>query len=93
MGIQETEQENDFFVGDDPIMQSATDALMQMSKMGKLCLKAKGNLIPNAVSIANIIIDNFLKNNSKIDRILLDSEISSNDGRMISNIEIFLVKN
>ena len=93
MGIQETEQENDFFVEDDPIMQSATDALMQMSKMGKLCLKAKGNLIPNAVSIANIIIDNFLKNNSKIDRILLDSEISSNDGRMISNIEIFLVKN
>ena len=93
MGIQETEQENDFFVGDDPIMQSATDALMQMSKMGKLCLKAKGDLIPNAVSIANIIIDNFLKNNSKIDRILLDSEISSNDGRMISNIEIFLVKN
>ena len=93
MGIQETEQEYDFFVGDDPIMQSATDALMQMSKMGKLCLKAKGDLIPNAVSIANIIIDNFLKNNSKIDRILLDSEISSNDGRMISNIEIFLVKN
>ena len=93
MGIQETEQENDFFVEDDPIMQSATDALMQMSKMGKLCLKAKGDLIPNAVSIANIIIDNFLKNNSKIDRILLDSDISSNDGRMISNIEIFLVKN
>ena len=93
MGIQETEQENDFFVEDDPIMQSATDALMQMSKMGKLCLKAKGDLIPNAVSIANIIIDNFLKNNSKIDRILLDSEISSNDGRMISNIERFLVKN
>jgi len=93
LGIQETEQENDFFVEDDPIMQSATDALMQMSKMGKLCLKAKGDLIPNAVSIANIIIDNFLKNNSKIDRILLDSEISSNDGRMISNIEIFLVKN
>ena len=93
MGIQETEQENDFFVEDDPIMQSATDALMQMSKMGKLCLKAKGDLIPNAVSIANIIIDNFLKNNSKIDKILLDSEISSNDGRMISNIEIFLVKN
>ena len=93
MGIQETEQENDFFVEDDPIMQSATDALMQMSKIGKICLKAKGDLIPNAVSIANIIIDNFLKNNSKIDRILLDSEISSNDGKMISNIEIFLVKN
>ena len=93
MGIQETEQENDFFVEDDPIMQSATDALMQMSKIGKICLKAKGDLIPNSESIANIIIDNFLKNNSKIDRILLDSEISSNDGRMISNIEIFLVKN
>ena len=63
-----------------------------ISKLGKICLKAKGELIPNAVSIANIITDNFLKNNSKIDTISLDSDISS-DGRMISNIEIIVSKN
>ena len=92
MELQETSQ-NDFFVEYDPIMQSATDALMLLSKVGKIHIKAEGDLIPNAVSIANIIVENFLKNNSKIELINLDSEISPTDGRMTSNIEIILLKN
>ena len=92
MELQETPQ-NNFFVGYDPIMQSATDALMLLSKLGKIYIKADGDLIPNAVSIANIIVENFLKNNSEIERISLDSEISTTDGKMTSNIEIILLKN
>ena len=92
MELQETSQ-NDFFVGNDPIMQSATDALMLLSKAGKIYIKAEGDLIPNAVSIANIIVENFLKNNSKIERITLDSDISTTDGKMTSNIEIIVLKN
>ena len=86
------QNENEFFVEDDPIMQSATDALFLLSKLGKISIKAKGLDIPNAVSIANIITDNFLKNKSKVDKINLDSKISNKDGRMISNIEIILLK-
>ena len=74
-------------------MQSATDALFLLTKLGKISIKAKGLDIPNAVSIANIITDNFLKNKSKVDKINLDSKISNKDGRMISNIEIILLKN
>ena len=92
MELQETSQDQ-FYVDNTPIMQSATDALMILSKLGKIHLEAKGNLIPNAVSIANIITENFLKNNSKIESITLDSEISSTDGKMISNIEISVLKN
>ena len=92
MELQETSQ-NDFFVEYDPIMQSATDALMLLSKVGKIYIKAEGDLIPNAVSIANIIVENFLKNNSKIERITLDSDISQTDGKMTSNIEIVVLKN
>ena len=92
MELQETSQ-NDFFVEYDPIMQSATDALMLLSKLGKIHIKAEGDLIPNAVSIANIIVENFLKNNSKIERIILDSDISTTDGKMTSNIEIIVLKN
>ena len=92
MELQETSQ-NDFFVNYDPIMQSATDALMLLSKVGKIHIKADGDLIPNAVSIANIIVENFLKNNSKVELITLDSEISPTDGKMTSNIEIILLKN
>ena len=87
------QNENEFFVEDDPIMQSATDALFLLTKLGKISIKAKGLDIPNAVSIANIISDNFLKNKSKVDKINLDSKISNKDGRMISNIEIILLKN
>ena len=92
MELQETSK-NNFFVGYDPIMQSATDALMLLSKLGKIYIKADGDLIPNAVSIANIIVENFLKNNSEIERIALDSEISTTDGKMTSSIEIVLLKN
>ena len=92
MELQETSQ-NDFFVGNDPIMQCATDALMLLSKLGKIYIKAEGDLIPNAVSVANIIVENFLKNNSKIEQITLDSEISTTDGKMTSNIEIIVLKN
>ena len=92
MELQETSQ-NDFLVGYDPVMQSATDALMLLSKVGKIYIKADGDLIPNAVSIANIIVENFLKNNSKVELITLDSEISPTDGKMTSNIEIILLKN
>tara|TARA_B110000014_G_scaffold194281_1_gene143222 strand:- start:375 stop:659 length:285 start_codon:yes stop_codon:yes gene_type:complete len=87
------QNENEFFVEDDPVMQSATDALFVLSKLGRISIKAKGLYIPNAVSIANIITENFLKNNSKIEKINLDSKISNKDGRMISNIEIILLKN
>ena len=92
MELQETSQ-NDFLVGYDPIMQSATDALMLLAKVGKIYIKAEGDLIPNAVSIANIVVESFLKNNSKIERITLDSEISTTDGKMTSNIEIIVLKN
>ena len=92
MELQETSQ-NDFLVGYDPIMQSATDALMLLTKVGKIYIKAEGDLIPNAVSIANIVVESFLKNNSKIEHITLDSEISTTDGKMTSNIEIIVLKN
>ena len=87
------QNESVFFVEDDPIMQSATNALFMLSKLGRISIKAKGLYIPNAVAIANIITENFLKNNSKIEKINLDSKISDKDGRMISNIEIILLKN
>ncbi len=63
-----------------------------MSKLtNKLVLKAYGEIIPNAVAVANIITENILKGNSKIDKILLDSKITEEEG-MISNIQIILLK-
>jgi len=91
---QEIENLNDnaFTVYDDPVIQSAMEVLEKFNQSNIIVLKGKGKTIPNAVSIANIITENFLKGNSEIKKIQVDSEIL-NDGRMISNIKIVLKRN
>ena len=82
-----------FFVKDESVMASALDVLTALSASKRVVLMAKGNLIPNAVAVANIVTENMLKGNSKIDDIKLDSVISEEDGQMVSNIEIVVIKN
>ena len=82
-----------YFVKDESVMASAVDVLTTLSSNKRIVLLAKGNLIPNAVAVANIVTENMLKGNSKIQDIKLDSVISQEDGQMISNIEIVLIKN
>jgi DNA-binding protein len=83
----------DYFIKDESVMTSAVDVLTEISSNKRIVLKAEGNLIPNAVAVANIVTENMLKGNSSIDNIKLDSNISEEDGQMISNIEITLLKN
>ncbi len=85
-------QDDELIVTNEPVMKTAVDILSKFSLTNKLVLKAYGEIIPNAVAIANIITENILKGNSKIDKILLDSEITEEKG-MISNIQIILLKN
>ena len=82
-----------YFVKDESVMTSALDVFTAISANKRIVLIAKGNLIPNAVAVANIVTENMLKGNSKIENIKLDSVISEEDGQMISNIEIVLIKN
>ena len=99
MELQEVERSEDnvdkdsYFVKDESVMTGALDVLTAMDASKRVVLLAKGNLIPNAVAIANIVTENMLKGNSKIEDIKLDSVISEEDGQMISNIEIILTKN
>ena len=84
---------NSYFIKDESVMVSAVDVLTKISSSKRIVLIAKGDLIPNAVAVANIVTENMLKGNSKIQDIMLDSIISEEDGQMISNIEIVLIKN
>ena len=84
-------QDDELIVTNEPVMKTAIDILSKFSLTNKLVLKAYGEIIPNAVAVANIITENILKGNSKIDKILLDSEITEEEG-MISNIQIILLK-
>ena len=91
--VKRSEKDGDFLIRDESVMKSALDVLTELSANKKIVLKADGNLIPNAVAVANIVTENMLKGNSSIQDIKLDSVISDDDGIMTSNIKIILSKN
>ena len=91
--VKRSEKDGDFLIRDESVMKSALDVLTELSANKKIVLKADGDLIPNAVAVANIVTENMLKGNSSIQDIKLDSVISDDDGIMTSNIKITLLKN
>ena len=84
---------NSYLVKDESVMKSALDVLEKIPLQKKIILKAEGDLIPNAVAIANIITEKMLNGNSKIEKITLDTDAAAGIGRMTSTIEIILIKN
>jgi len=62
-----------------------------LNKIGKITIKGKDESCPATVSVANIITQNVLNGTTKTDKISLNSEISD-DGHMISTIEIIITK-
>ena len=83
--------QDEFLVRDEPVMKNALEILAKNLKTDKIIIKGKGELCYNVVTICNIITENILKGNSKIQNITVDSEILD-DGRMISTIELVLIK-
>ena len=87
-----TDDDDRYFIKDESVMTSALEVLTKISSNNRIVLMAKGDLIPNAVAVANIVTENMLKGNSSIQDIKLDSVISNESGQMTSNIEITLLK-
>ena len=80
-------------IGNDPVMQSAVDVLSILGDKNNVILRARGNSIPNAVAVANIITEKMLKGNSSVQKITLDTVEAAGIGRMTSTIELVLNKN
>ncbi|QLH02778.1 DNA-binding protein [Nitrosopumilus cobalaminigenes] len=93
-GQEQTEKSEDttIQIGNYPVMESALDVLTFLGKKNKIILKSKGNSIPNAVAVANIITEKMLKGNSKVQKINLDTVAAAGIGNMTSTIEIILIK-
>ena len=58
-----TSEDSVIVIYSDPVMQSALDAISILGKLGEITIRSKGNSIPNAVAVANIITDSILKGN------------------------------
>jgi len=85
-------QEVIFTIRNDPVMNDALEVVTQLNKTNKIILYAKGNSIPNAVAVANIITEKIQDGKLIIQKITVDSEIPNNMGRMLSSIKIILIK-
>ncbi len=81
-------------IREQPVMGCALDVLFDLGSSGQVTLKAKGDAIPTAVAVANIVTENMMKGNSKIVDIAVDSENGA--GRygmtLISTIKIIISK-
>ena len=80
-------------IGNDPVMLTAVDVVSKLINQNEISLKAKGNSIPNAVAVANIITEKMLVGNTKIEKINLDTVEKAGIGNMISTVEIIISKN
>jgi len=93
-GQEQTNKSDDAIIniGNDPVMLLAVDVLSVLGSRTQVILRAKGNSIPNAVAVANIITDKMLKGNSKVEKITVDTESAAGIGSMTSTVEIILNK-
>ena len=80
-------------IGNDPVMLTAVDVLSKLMIKNQIILKARGQSIPNAVAVANIITEKMLKGNSTVEKINLDTVAEAGIGNMISTVEIIIKKN
>ena len=80
-----------FLITNEPVMELSINVLQVLNKIGKITIKGKDESCSATVSVANIITQNVSNGSTKTERISLGSEISD-DGRMISTIEIIITK-
>lgn len=93
-GQEQTEKSETIMqIGNYPVMESALEVLEMLGKKNKVILKARGNSIPNAVAVANIITEKMMNGNSKVEKIILDTVAAAGIGNMTSTVEIILIKN
>ena len=80
-------------IGNEPVMLAAVEVVSQLISKNQVILKARGNSIPNAVAVANIITGTMASGVYKIEKIKLDTVAEAGIGNMTSTVEIIINKN
>ena len=87
------QEQTEINIGNDPVMLTAIDVVSKLMIQDKISLKARGNSIPSAVAVANIITEKMLVGSTKIEKINLDTVSEAGIGDMTSTVEIIIKKN
>ena len=86
------QEQTEINIGNDPVMLTAVDVVSKLMNQDKIILKARGNSIPNAVAVANIITEKMLVGSTKVEEIKLDTLEEAGIGNMTSTAQIFIKK-
>ena len=86
------QEQTEINIGNDPVMLTAVDVVSKLMNQDKIILKARGNSIPNAVAVANIITEKMLVGSTKVEEIKLDTLEEAGIGNMTSTVQIFIKK-
>ena len=78
-------------INQQPVMEYALDILTEIVRHKTITLMARGDSIPTAVAIANVLTENMLKGNSTIQNIEVDSD-SPDGNALVSIIKITITK-
>lgn len=81
-----------FYVRSGQPMYVALEVIERLGNEGRLKLKARGESIPTAVAVANIVTGRLIKGASKIENVSVDSQEIKELGGVLSTIEITLSK-
>ena len=84
---------NSFFVGEKPLMNYVTAAVMHFTNKNasEIILKARGKFMNRAIDASQVILNRFLKDQAELNNVRLGSEeFTNNEGKKIrvSTIEI-----
>ena len=86
------QEQTEINIGNDPVMLTAVDVVSKLMNQDKVILKARGNTIPNAVAVANIITEKMLVGRTKVEKIKLDTLEEAGIGSMTSTAQIIIKK-
>ena len=86
------QEQTEINIGNDPVMLTAVDVVSKLMNQDKVILKARGNSIPNAVAVANIITEKMLVGRTKVEKIKLDTLEEAGIGSMTSTAQIIIKK-
>ena len=87
---------NEIFIGKKPLMTYVTATLVQLANEPTVVIKARGQSIPRAVDVAQIIVKRMNTLGNKVGSVKIGSEtVKSQDGnvRNVSTIEVAVSRN
>ncbi len=87
--------DNSFFVGDKPVMNYVTAAVMHFTSRNapEVVLKARGKFMNRAIDVSQVIVNRFLKDQAVLNEVKLGSEELTNKENKrvrVSTIEIYI---